>query len=44
MHMAREKNVRLSVDELAKLKDYRNAEYDSSIPLGYVIGELVDEA
>lgn len=42
--MAREKNVRLSEDELCKLKEYRDSEYDSSIPLGYVIGELVNNA
>jgi hypothetical protein len=42
--MAREKNVRLSEVELEKLKQYRDSEYDSSIPLGFVIGELVDNA
>jgi len=42
--MAREKNVRLSENELRKLKQYRDSEYDSSIPLGFVIGELVDDA
>jgi len=42
--MAREKNVRLSENELSKLKKYRNSEYDPSIPLGYIIGELVDDA
>jgi len=42
--MAREKNVRLSEDELRKLKQYRDSVYDSSIPLGFVIGELVDNA
>jgi len=42
--MAREKNVRLSEDELEKLKEHRDCEYDSSIPLGFVIGELVENA
>jgi len=39
----REKRVRLSSDELSKLKDYREDKYDSSIPLGFVISELIDE-
>lgn len=42
--MARSKKVRLSDGELKKLKNYRDKEYDSSIPLGFVIGELVDDA
>lgn len=41
--MPRTKNVRVSDEELEKLKQYRDSEYDSSIPLGFVIGELVDE-
>lgn len=41
--MARDKKIRVSEEELEKLKQYRNSEYDSSIPLGFVIGELVDE-
>ncbi len=42
--MVREKNVRVSEKELAELKKYRDSEYDSSIPLGFVISELVDDA
>ena len=41
--MARDKKIRVSEEELEKLKQYRDSEYDSSIPLGFVIGEIVDE-
>jgi len=41
--MQRDKRVRLSDDELQKLKDYRDEHYDSSIPLGYIISELIDD-
>lgn len=41
--MARNKKIRVSDEELEKLKEYRDSEYDSSIPLGFVLGELVDE-
>jgi len=40
--MVRSKNIRVSEEELRKLKDYRDDEYDSSIPLGFIISELVD--
>lgn len=42
--MARDKNIRVSDDELEKLKEYRDSEYDSSIPLGFIISELVEDA
>jgi hypothetical protein len=42
--MARENKVRLSDSELESLKEYRDSEYDSSIPLGFVIGELINNA
>jgi len=41
--VARNKKIRVSEEELEKLKQYRDSEYDSSIPLGFVIGELIDE-
>lgn len=41
--MQREKRVRLSKEELDNLKQYRDKHYDSSIPLGYVIGELTND-
>jgi hypothetical protein len=41
--VARNKKIRVSDEELEKLKEYRDSEYDSSIPLGFVLGELVDE-
>jgi hypothetical protein len=41
--VARDKKIRVSEEELEKLKQYRDSEYDSSIPLGFVIGEIVDE-
>ncbi len=39
--MARENKVRLSDEEHKKLKEYRNKEYDETIPLGFVISELI---
>jgi hypothetical protein len=39
----REKRVRVSDEEHARLKKYRNYEYAEGIPLGYVIGKLLDE-
>jgi len=42
--VVREKNVRLSEEELQKLKEYRESEYDTGIPLGFIISELVDNA
>jgi hypothetical protein len=39
----REKRVRVSDEEHARLKKYRDIEYSESIPLGYVIGRLLDE-
>lgn len=39
----RKKRARLSEEELSKLKEYRENEYDSSIPLGFIISELIDE-
>jgi len=41
--MVREKNIRVSDEELQRLKKYRDEEYDSSIPLGYIIGELIED-
>lgn len=41
--MSREKKVRVSEDELSSLKEYRDSEYDSSIPLGFVISELIPD-
>lgn len=41
--MVRDKNIRVSDEELERLKQYRDSEYDSSIPLGFVIGELIDD-
>lgn len=41
--MAREKRIRLSSEEISKLKKYRESEYDESVPYGYIIMELIDE-
>lgn len=41
--MNRTKSVRLSPEELEKLKTYRNEVYDDGIPLGFVIDQLVEE-
>jgi hypothetical protein len=35
--------VRVSDEEHARLKQYRDYEYSEGIPLGYVIGQLLDE-
>jgi hypothetical protein len=37
----REKKVRISEEELSKLKEYRDENYPG-VPLGFVIGDLVD--
>jgi hypothetical protein len=39
----RTKRVRVSDEEHARLKQYRNSEYSHGIPLGFVIGQLLDE-
>ena len=44
LNVTREKRVRIAEDELTKLKEYRDEEYGSSIPLGFVIAELVEDA
>jgi len=41
--VSRNKKVRVSEEELEKLKQYRDSEYDSSIPLGFIIGEIIDD-
>lgn len=40
--MVRGKTVRLSEEEHKKLTEYRGEKFDEGIPLGYVIGELLD--
>jgi hypothetical protein len=40
--VVRENKVRVSDEELNALKEYRDTNYDDSIPLGFIIGELVD--
>lgn len=39
----RDKRVRVSDEEHARLKRYRDYEYAEGIPLGYVIGQLLEE-
>jgi hypothetical protein len=39
----RDKRVRVSDEEHARLKRHRDYEYAEGIPLGYVIGQLLDE-
>ena len=41
--MNRTTTVRVSPEELQQLKKHREEKYDSGIPLGYVIGRLLDE-
>lgn len=41
--MTRNKTVRVSVKELELLKKYRAEQYDSGIPLGYVIKQLLNQ-
>jgi len=40
--MARENTVRLSDEELEKLKECRDNKYSGYVPLGFVIGDLCD--
>jgi len=42
--VVRKRNIRVSEEELEKLKGYRDEAYDSSIPLGFIISELIDNA
>lgn len=42
--MAREKKIRVSEEELELIKEYRNNKYDETIPLGFVISNLVKDA
>jgi len=39
--VVRRKNIRVSEDELNRLKELRDSEYDSSVPLGFVISEIL---
>ena len=39
----RDKRVRVSDKEHTELKQYRDHEYAEGVPLGYVIGQLLDE-
>jgi len=41
--VARENTVRLSDEELQKLKKRRDDEYTGYVPLGFVIGDLCDD-
>lgn len=41
--MTRNKAIRVSPEELAKLKKYRAEKYDDGIPLGFVMAQLLDE-
>lgn len=40
----RKKRIRLNEDEHEKLIEYKESNYHDRVPLGEVIGDLVDEA
>ena len=42
--MPREKRIRVKEEELEKIKEFRDKNYDESIPLGFIISELVEDA
>jgi len=42
--MSRSNTVRLSDEELNMLKEYRDNKYSGYVPLGFVIGDLVNNA
>lgn len=42
--MSRSNTVRLSDEELDMLKEYRDNKYSGYVPLGFVIGDLVNNA
>ena len=39
----RSKEIRLSDDEKRRLKQYRDAQFDETVPYGFVVGRLLDE-
>ena len=41
--MSRENTVRVSDEELSKLKEYRDEEFSGYVPLGFVIGDLISK-
>jgi len=41
--VSREKTVRVSEEELQQLKKYRDENYHAYVPLGFVIGQLINE-
>jgi hypothetical protein len=41
--VSREKTVRVSEEELQQLKKYRDKNYHAYVPLGFVIGQLINE-
>lgn len=38
----RDKEIRLSDSEKQRLCEYRDTQYDETIPYGYVVGDLLD--
>jgi hypothetical protein len=39
----RDNEVRLSDSEKQRLKQYRDAQFDETVPYGFVVGRLLDE-
>lgn len=39
----RDNEVRLSGSEKQRLKQYRDAQFDETVPYGFVVGRLLDE-
>jgi hypothetical protein len=39
----RDNEIRLSDSEKQRLKQYRNAQFDKTVPYGFIVGRLLDE-
>jgi hypothetical protein len=39
----RDNEVRLSDSEKQRLKQYRDAQFDETVPYGFIVGRLLDE-
>jgi hypothetical protein len=39
----RDNEIRLSDSEKQRLKEYREAQFDKTVPYGFILGQLLDE-
>ena len=42
-NIMRSSEIRLSDDEKQRLRKYRDAQFDETVPYGFVVGRLLDE-